>query len=210
VGISLSASRVPGLSFTRNPATGWYCVNRVSPGSPADASKIECSDELISADGVSLNPKTGPHPYEELQSLLYGPLGSRLILSLRKPAHRGSKVYVVNLVRSSLDTHQTVKALFPSGGRAAFQAPVALRIVLDGNMVYAVAKMRKLLCQLMRGTQEKALATWKHHLVVSCQVPEHLSYTDYAASRIHDQASLSAVPACICGLHFNHVHCYFG
>lgn len=165
---------MPGLSFARNPATGRYCVESVSPGSAADASKIECSDELVTADGVSLNPKTGPLSDEQLHSLLHGPLGSRLILSLRKPAPKGSKVYVVSLVRSSLDTQRTVNALFPGGGigvGAAYPAPVALRIVLDGNVVYAVAKMRKLLCQLMKGAQEKALATWKHHIVVSYQVP---------------------------------------
>ena len=146
-------------------------MQTIWPGSAAAASQIACFDELVTLDGLSLNPQSGRSLSEqELRERMAGALGSSLTLSLRKPADQGSRVYVVNLVRSSLEMQRTFNSLFPAVSERRIIGPVALRLVLDGEVIYAVGKMRKLLCTLMKGAQERALSTWKSHVEVCQQV----------------------------------------
>jgi C-terminal processing protease CtpA/Prc len=108
-------------------------VQTIWPGSAAAASQIACFDELVTLDGLSLNPQSGRSLSEqELRERMAGALGSSLTLLLRKPAE-GSRVYVVNLVRSNLEMKKTFNLLFPAVSTRRITGPVALRLVLDGD-----------------------------------------------------------------------------
>lgn len=69
-------------------------VYRVSEGTPAEKAGVKVGDEIVSLDGVALGHKTG----RQMRSLLKGPLGSRVKLTLS----RNGSLRRVELVRVAL------------------------------------------------------------------------------------------------------------
>jgi hypothetical protein len=178
-----------GLTFAQNLTTGWFYVATIAPGSTGASSQIRCMDELITIDGISMNPETHSSlTARKVNAHLAGPLGSKVILSMRrKLTDSKHQVYAAALFRTDLEICATLKSApfkdtspsLESVHPRPFVGPIALRLVVVDKGIHMISQVRRHLLQLMHGAKERVFISWKTRLERQHQVRNSFQYLPF-------------------------------
>lgn len=172
------ATSLTGLTFAKNLTTGWFYVATITSGTTGASSQIRCMDELITIDGISMNPETHHSlTAAKVNAHMAGPLGSKVILSMRRKLDDGKhQVYAATLFRTNLEISATVKSApiddssLQSVHPRPFIGPIVLRLVVVDEGIHMISQVRRRLLLLMHGAKERVFISWKNRLDMQHQV----------------------------------------